>query len=93
MTSGFSADPGVLDGVAGMLRGGADALDDLAGSLPGVPNAGPVSGDMTIAVARQLAAAGEYAIGVAAAGQAVAEGGKAYQETDDAAKRSLPKPK
>lgn len=93
MISGFSADPGVLDGIAGMLDGGADALNDLAGSVPGVPDAGSMSVDMAKAISDQVAAAGEYAIGVAAAGQAVADGGKAYQETDDAAKRSLPKPK
>jgi hypothetical protein len=93
MASGFSVDPGILDGVAAMLRGGADSLNDLAGSVPGVPDAGPVSADMANVIAHQVEAAGEYAIGVAAAGQAVAEGGKAYRETDDAAKRSLPKPK
>lgn len=76
-----------------MLGGGADALNDLAGSVPGPPNAGPLTADLTMVVAHQVEAAGEYAIGIAAAGQAVAEGGKAYQETDDAAKRSLPKPK
>lgn len=93
MSSGFSVDPGVLDGVAGMLRGGADSLNDLAGSVPGVPDAGSVSADMAKVIAHQVEAAGEYAIGVAAAGQAVAEGGKEYRETDDAARRSLPKPK
>jgi hypothetical protein len=93
MTSGFSVDPGVLAGMSRMLGGGADMLNDLAGSMPGVPDAGAEAAAIAKVVAHQCGAAGEYAVGVAAAGQAVADGGKEYQEADDAVKRSLPKPK
>jgi hypothetical protein len=90
MSGGFQADPGVIANLAKMLHGGADSLNNLAGSVPGVPDAGDVSGQMSALIAKQVDAAGEIAIGVGAAADAVAQGGTAYTETDHAAQQSLP---
>jgi hypothetical protein len=87
----FSADPGVIDNLASMLRSGSDGLNNLAGSVPGVPNAGDVSGQMAVLIAKQVGAAGEIAVGAGAAADAVSQGGTAYTETDHAAAQSLPK--
>jgi hypothetical protein len=73
-----------------MLHNGADSLNALAGSVPAVPDAGGVSGVMAALIAKQVDAAGEIAVGVGAAADAAAQAGKAYTETDDAARRALP---
>jgi hypothetical protein len=44
-------------------------------------------------IAKQVDAAGEIAVGVGAAADAVAQGGKAYTKTDNAARQALPHPK
>lgn len=93
MGGGFKADQGVIEGLTKTLRSGSDALNDLAGSVPSMPDAGALSGQMAALISKQVDAAGEYAIGVGAAAQAVEEGGRVYQGADDAAKRSLPQVK
>jgi hypothetical protein len=93
MGGGFQADSGVIENLSKTLRGGADSLNNLAGSVPAVPDAGDVSGQMAVLIAKQVDAAGEIAVGVGAAGDAVAQGGTAYTETDQAVQRSLPHPK
>jgi hypothetical protein len=90
MAGDFQTDPGVIANLAKMLHSGADSLDSLAGSVPGVPDAGDLSGQMAALIAKQVGAAGEMAVGVSAAADAVTQGGKAYTETDHAAQRSLP---
>lgn len=93
MADHFLADEGVLDAVAAGLRRGADSLNDLAGSVPSVPDAGPLSGEMAALLSTQVSAAGEYAVGVGAAASAVADGGQAYQRADDSVRQSLPWPR
>jgi hypothetical protein len=88
--TGFQADPGLIDNLAKMLHNGADSLNGLAGSAPAVPDAGGVSGVMATLIAKQMDAAGEIAVGVGAAADAVAQGGKAYTETDNAVRQALP---
>lgn len=90
MGGGFKADPGVITNLASMLHSGATSLNDLAGSVPGVPDAGAVSGQMSALIAKQVDAAGEIAVGVGAAADAVTKGGTAYTETDHAVQQSMP---
>jgi hypothetical protein len=90
MGAGFTADQGLIDNLARMLRGGADSLNGLAGSVPGVPDAGDVSGEMAALIAKQVDAAGEIAVGVGAAATAVTQGGQAYAATDEGVHQSLP---
>lgn len=87
---GFRADDGVITATAGMLRSGSDSLERLGGSVPSPPNAGPVSGTMGALMSKLVGAAGQISTGAAAAAEAVDQGGKAYVETDQAAKESLP---
>lgn len=93
MADHFLADEGALAAAAAGLRRGADSLNDLAGSVPAAPDAGPLSGEMAGLLSKQVGAAGEYAVGVAAASQAVAEGGQAYQRADDSARQSFVRPR
>lgn len=85
----FKADPGVLDGMARTLRDAGTTLDSVGGSAPGTPDAGPLSGEMAELMALFTGAAGELVIRVSAAGDAVADGGETYVDTDQSAGENL----
>lgn len=86
---GFDADEGVISSVAHMLRSGAESIDALADSVPRVPDAGEVSGPMGLLVWRLVDAAAEAATGAAVAAASVEQGGRAYAEVDERARRDL----
>lgn len=87
---GFTADLGVIDGVARMLRSGSQAIEDLAGSVPGVPDAGEVSAVMASLMSKLTDAADEVSTGVAAAADEVERSAQTYGESDQAARDNLP---
>jgi hypothetical protein len=89
MTDGYEVDPVVLTEVATILRDVGEALDTAGREAPGVPDAGPVSGDMGALMAHLAAAAGELVVGAGAAGDQVAKGGRTYAETEDSARRGF----
>ncbi|SDP56231.1 hypothetical protein SAMN04487905_105220 [Actinopolyspora xinjiangensis] len=86
---GYEVDPGELDNLAGSLRDGSDSVEEL-GSAPGVPDAGPLSSEMGKLMSLLTGAAGELSTGVAAAADAVSEGGRVYVENEEFAERNLP---
>ena len=82
MSGDFLVDPGVIDGLASGLRSGSAGLERLGGSVPAVPDAGEVSGQMAGLMSKLVDAAGEFSTGMAAAGDAVAEGAQSYANDD-----------
>jgi hypothetical protein len=88
--NGFNADPGLIQGLGKKLRSGSDSLNNLAGGVPGVPDAGDMSGIMGAVIAKQVQAAGELATGVGAAASVLADNARSYDESDQQAKRALP---
>lgn len=86
---GFTADPGVLEDVARMLRSGSRSIEDLGGSVPGVPNAGDVSGVMGSLLSKFADTTGEVSTGVAAAADEVERSAQTYAESDRAAQDNL----
>jgi len=89
MSGGFTADQGVIEETASILRSGADSLES-SGRTPPAPDAGELTGVMGSVMSKLVNAAGELSTGTSAAADAVAEGGRTYAEADDAAKQSLP---
>lgn len=89
MNYGFHADPGVIEGISRTLRNAADDLDRVGSSVPSAPDAGEVTGYMAGALAKLTEAAGEMVVGAAAAGDAVADAGRQYVESDSAAREGL----
>ena len=87
--SGFTIDPHTLSAVARELRSGRDTLEELAGSVPDVPDAGAATGAVAAALAHVVRAAGAYSTGLALAGDAVREGQRDYLTLDGAAARAL----
>ncbi|WP_216212602.1 hypothetical protein [Amycolatopsis aidingensis] len=86
---GYHADPGVLDGIASTLRNAADKLDGLGNSVPDTPDAGDASAALAAILAKLTDSAGQLVIGTQAAGDTVAEGGRAYAETEDQAHETV----
>ncbi|PXY32349.1 hypothetical protein [Prauserella muralis] len=82
---GFRADPGVLDGIVSTLRNAAAQLDTLGQSKPPAPDAGDASAAVAAILAKLADSAGQLVVGTEAAGDAVADGGKAYAETEASA--------
>lgn len=93
MSRGFLADADAIARVARALHAEADSLNDLAATVPAVPDAGAVSGRMGTLLARQVDAAGEIAIGLGAAGDAVAQGGAVYTNADQVAQQRFGHPR
>ncbi|PRX44332.1 hypothetical protein B0I33_112210 [Prauserella shujinwangii] len=82
---GFRADPGVIDGIAGTLRTAADRLDEIGTTAPPAPDAGDARAAVAAILAKLADSAGQLVIGTRAAGAAVADGGRAYTETETSA--------
>lgn len=89
MTSGFQADPAVMETMAGTLRNAARTLDSAGSSAPNAPDAGDVTAHIAAVIGYLTNSAGELAVGVAAASNAVAQGGECYLEVEDSASRSF----
>lgn len=87
---GFTADPNVIEGLARMLRNGSQSMEDLVGSVPGVPDAGEVSAVMASLMSKLTDAAGEVSTGVAAAADELEHSARTYRECDQAARDNLP---
>jgi len=87
--TGFSVDPGVHDHLAGTLTAAADAIDAVGVAEIEVPNAGALSGLMTLAISHHMSAAAEYATGLGAAADAIRQTAAAYAHTDNAAADSF----
>jgi len=83
--NGFSVDLSVHDHLAGTLTAAADAIDALAATAIDAPNAGELSGLMTLAISHLMSAAGEYAAGLDAVADAVRQTAATYAHTDNAA--------
>ncbi|SFQ21592.1 hypothetical protein SAMN05421810_105207 [Amycolatopsis arida] len=86
---GFRAEPGVLDGIASTLRTAAGRLDEVGNSTPPTPDAGDASAAVAVILAKLTDSAGQLVIGTAAAGDAVADGGATYAETDASANEAV----
>jgi hypothetical protein len=87
--SGFTVDHHILGAVARELRSGRDTLEKLAGSVPGVPDAGAVTGAVAAALAHVIGATGAYSTGLALAGDAVHEGRRGYLALDHTGARTF----
>lgn len=87
---GFTADRDVIEGVARMLRSGSHSIENLGGSVPGVPDAGEVSAVMASLMSKLIDAAAEVSTGVAAAADEVEHSAQTYGESDQAARDTLP---
>ncbi len=86
---GFQVDPGLLESIASSLRNSGTSLADTAGSPPEPPDAGELTGQMSELMAAFMDGTAELVAGVSAAGDAVADGGTTYGETDDEAIQQL----
>ncbi len=89
MTSGYRTDPAAMEGLASTLRGGVTSLEELAGSAPAMPDAGPLSGDMAAVLSNFTRGAGEMVAGLFTAGDQVSAGGTDYAEAEDASRASF----
>lgn len=86
---GYGVDPAAMEDLAATLRGGVAALDPLADSLPSMPDAGELSGEMAGALSNFARGAAELMMGVSTAGDHVAAGGAEYAGAEDAGRRGF----
>lgn len=93
MTDGFQADPGELASMASMLRDAGSALDSAGSGMPGTPDAGEVTADLTAVMSHLADSAGELVLAVSAAGDAVAQGGTDYAAMDSSGRQSFQQPR
>lgn len=89
MTSGFTADPAQMETMASTLRNAGLTLDSVGSSAPSAPDAGEVTADIAAVIGHLANSAGELVVGVAAAGDAVAQGGADYAEAEESGRRSF----
>jgi hypothetical protein len=82
--SGFDVDRNALSWIAKLLSAGSDDLEAIGRSVPDVPDAGPVTGDLAAVLSALLEAGGEVALGLEAASTAVSESSTAYSASDEA---------
>lgn len=89
MTSGFQTDPAVMATMASTLQNAALALDSAGSNAPSAPDAGDVTAHITAVIGHLTNSAGELVVGVAAAGDAVAQGGEHYLDAENSSSRSF----
>lgn len=89
--SGFELDPGVLDGIARTFHNGSADVDALGNSVPGTPDAGDGTPAVTGILAHLVENASALVLGMAGAGDDVAEASKTYQAQDTTAGEELQK--
>ncbi len=79
MTSGeLRVDPAVLERIASRLDVASTELATVGGAAPGMPDAGELSGAMAEVISNFIGGAAELVVGVAGAGELVAQGGSEY---------------
>ena len=66
MTSGFTADPALMETMASTLRNAGLTLDSAGSTTPGTPDAGDVTTDIAAVLGHLANSAGELVVGVAA---------------------------
>lgn len=89
MSDSLVVDQAGMDVVAGKLLDAARALDAAGARSPGTPRAGDVTADMAAMLGHLTSLAGELALGVAGAGEAVNRARTRYAEQDAATGRDL----
>jgi hypothetical protein len=89
MTSGFKADPALMETMAGTLRNAGLALDSAGNGAPTAPDAGDVTADIAALIGHLTNSAGELVVGVTAAGDAIAQGGADYLEAEGSGRQSF----
>lgn len=80
--TGFTVDPGVLEGITTTLRGAAQDLDEAGETAPRTPDAGDATPAVAAIMAQLVDNAGQLVLGLAAASDAVANAEASYVETD-----------
>lgn len=89
MADRFVTDPEEM-GLAGMrLRDAGRVVDATGTRAPATPQAGVVTGEMTAVLEHLVGSAGELAVGVTAAGEAVLRASSGYLTQDEAAARAF----
>jgi hypothetical protein len=89
VTGGHEVEPGVLEGIASTLRKASSDVDGLAGSVPATPDAGDGTAAIASILSKLVDSAGQFVVGAAAAGDAVAQGKANYTEGDAAARDAV----
>jgi hypothetical protein len=89
VTSGFQADPAAMETMVSTLQNAALMLDSAGSSAPNAPDAGDMTAHIAAVIGYLTNSAGELVAGVAAASDALAQGGERYLEAEDSASRSF----
>ncbi|OLF18219.1 hypothetical protein [Actinophytocola xanthii] len=88
MTDGYSVDGG-LEGIASTLRSAGSNLGGI-GAPPPAPDAGDLTGALTMMIVGFTDSAAEVVLGVGIAGDNVAAGSETYLNLEDSARQGLP---
>ena len=89
MADQTDADLSAMDAMASRLVESADALDAVGGKVPGVPDAGEVSGIIGTAIAHLTESAGNLVLGMKGASEAVVQARRDYAGRDQASAESF----
>ena len=89
MADNLDVDLNSLDAITVRLSQAAEALDAAGGNVPGLPDAGDVSGIMGAAIAHLTESAGNLVSGLAGASEQVAAARRDYVARDQSSADSL----
>lgn len=85
----YQVDTAAMGDIAGTLRTGRNAIEQLAESCPGVPDGGELTVEMGKLLKLFVGEAGELSSGVAAAADTVDDCARTYADTDASAQQEI----